>query len=259
MAEFQCGWCETDKFHAILQFLFLFTNPHEDMTRIPLFIILCIFSADVTAQSLEAILGARMSSSLIITKDRNAPEVLGHPYAHNRWAKGTFRTTMNNEYRDVDLKFDAHSNALVILYKADSLLVKPNVVREFNYVIDNQTFYFRNGFDSTLEGLNAETYLMVLSVGRWSIYKDVRKVYKKSDFDPTYHTGSRYDSYQEQDRYIVRSPDGEWSQLRVNRRNLTRLFGDQGREVDQYIRKRRMDVDNDAHLSHIFEFASGLE
>jgi hypothetical protein len=229
------------------------------MSRILLFTLLSLISVDGVAQSLEAIFRGRMGKNLVLGMDREAPEVMGHPYAHNQWLKGSFRTTGNNEYTDVDLKFDAHSNALVILYRNDSMLVKSDVVREFDYTMGNQTFAFRNGFDTTLEDLTPEKYLMVISEGRWSIYKDVRKVYKKSNFDPTYHTGNRYDWYEESHRYFVKSPDGEWSQLRVNRRNLTRLFGDKGREVDQYIRQRRMDIENDAHLSHIFEYASGLE
>jgi hypothetical protein len=228
------------------------------MNRFFLFALLSLLSADAVAQPLDAFLRGRQKI-LIIDVKPDAPEVQGHPYAHNFWAKGSFRTSMNNEYTDVDLKFDAHSNALVILYKSDSMLVKSDVVREFDYTIGKQTFYFKNGFDTTVENVTPEKYLMVISEGRWSIYKDVRKVYKKSNFDPTYHIGNRFDWYEESHRYFVKSPDGEWSLFRPNRRNLTRLFGEKGREVDQYVRQRRMDVENDAHLSNIFEFASGLE
>jgi hypothetical protein len=215
----------------------------------------------VQAQSLEAIFRSQVGKNMMMAmpSNPNNVEVQGHPYAHNLWAKGSFRTALNNEYTDVDLKFDAYSNALMILYRNDSMLVKPDVVREFDYAIGTQRYQFRNGFETILPEVTADTYLMVISEGRWSVYKDVKKVYKKSNFDPTYHTGNRFDWYEESHRYFVKSPDGEWSQLRVNRRNLTRLFGDKGREVDQYIRQRRMDIENDAHLSHIFEYASGLE
>ena len=229
------------------------------MTRILLITLFSLLATDAPAQSLEAILGARMSSNVIVTRDRTATEVQGHPYAHNVWAKGSFRTRMNNEYTDVDLKFDAYSNALVILYKADSLQVKADVVSEFDYVVGNQTYVFKNGFDTTLDRLTPQAYLMVLSEGTWSIYKEVKKAYKKSNFDPTYFTGNRFDWYEDANRYIVKSPDGSFSELRPTRRNLIRLFGEKGRQMDQYIRQRGFDLENDAHLSHIFEFASSLE
>lgn len=229
------------------------------MTRTLLITLFSLLATDIATQPLDAFFRGAAQKVLVVRTNSDATEVRGFPYAHNIWAKGTFRTSMDNEYQDVDLKFDAHTNALIILYKNDSLMVRADVVRDFDYVVGNQTFYYKNGFETPFEDVTPEKYLMVLSEGRWSIYKDVRKVYRKSNFDPTYHTGNRFDWYEDSHRYFVKSPDGVWSLLRPNRRNITRLFGDKGRQVDQYIRQRRFDLENDAHLSHIFEFASGLE
>lgn len=212
------------------------------------------------AQSLEAIFRGNMGKNFVLSMERGSTELQGDPYAHNVWAKGLFRTTGNNEYTNVDMKYEAYSGVLVIQYRSDSMVVRADVVREFEYVVSGTTYRFKNGFsDGVTADVAPERYLLVLQEGSWSVYKDIRKEFRKSNFDPTYQTGNRFDWFEERSRYLARSPEGVWTVIRPNQRSVVRLFGRHSRAVEQHMRQNRLDPGNDAHLANIFEFAAGLE
>lgn len=184
--------------------------------------------------------------------------ILGHPYLHNEWSKGSFRTNGGAVYSNVAMKFESNSGLLAIFNEVDSLFMKPSVVAEFQYTHNGIPYLFKNGFYDRDIDLDIVHYLHVLSEGSWSIYREYRKEVKPANFDPVFNTGSRFDRLVETSRYLVKSPDGRWSEVNPNRRNLTRLFGDQGRDVVDFARKNNLRYDKDDDLIQIFEQASRL-
>jgi len=184
--------------------------------------------------------------------------ILGHPYLHNEWSKGSFRTNGGAVYSNVAMKFESNSGLLAIYNEVDSLFMKPSVVAEFQYTHNGIPYLFKNGFFDRDIKLDIVHYLHVLSEGSWSIYRQYRKEVKPSNYDPVFNTGSRFDRLVENSRYLVKSPDGRWSEVNPNRRNLTRLLGDRGRDVVDFARKNNLSYDKDEDLIQIFEYASSL-
>ncbi len=184
--------------------------------------------------------------------------IVGHPYLHNEWSKGSFRTNGGAVYSNVSMKFESNSGLLAIFNDVDSLFMKPSVVPEFQYTNNGVPYQFKNGFFDRDLNLDIVHYLHVLSEGSWSIYREYRKEVVPANFDPVFNTGSRFDRLVEDSRYLVKSPDGKWSELNPNRRNLTRLFGDHGRDVVDFARKNNLKFDKNDDLARIFEHASSL-
>lgn len=184
-------------------------------------------------------------------------QIDGTPYAENQWAKGSILTDSGIIFTDVEMKFEAVSGLLAIRHNADSVYLRPSVVTEFQYHIDGQLHLYKNGFYAPSVKVKKEDYLQVIHEGDWSIYKQVKKEYKEANFDPVFNTGNRFDSFQDANRYIVKSPDGSWSTLSPTRRNINRLFGSRSGEVNSFIRSNGLNLSNDVDLGRIFEFASG--
>ncbi len=186
-------------------------------------------------------------------------EVLqGHPYHHPAWLNGSFRTSSNRVFTDVPMKYDSYSGFLAIRLEQDSVYMKPAVVTEFQYTVDGRPFLFKNGyFEYDLE-IKPETYYLVLSEGRYTLLKDVRKQYKKADFDPVFNTGTKFDRLLEEPRYLVKKPDGTFYSILANRRTVLAQFGSNRGKVQDFARSNRLDYDKDADLARIFDFASTL-
>lgn len=228
------------------------------LCMITLFVTTSMLRAQNTIDSFFLNQQTAAGSYAIVTYQFDYETVEGTPYLTNIWRKGSFLTESGIIFTDVDMKFEAVAGLLVIQHNADSVYLRPSVVKEFQYHGNGQAYLFKNGYDVNDVRITKETYLMVLHEGDWSIYKHVRKQFKIANFDPVFSTGSRVDSFQDVSRYIVRSPDGTWSTLNPTRRNINRLFGSKSGDVTSFIRSNGLDLGDDYHLGQIFEFASGL-
>lgn len=186
-------------------------------------------------------------------------EVLqGHPYHHPAWLKGSFRTSSSMVFTEVPMKFDSYSGFLAIQLDQDSVFMKPAMVTEFQYAIDGRPYLFKNGYFEYDLGVKPEAYYLVLSEGAFTLLKDVKKVYTKADFDPVFNTGSKFDRLLETPRYLVKRPDGRFTAILPNRRNVLAQFGDHRGKVQDFVRSNRLDYRKDADLARIFDFASTL-
>lgn len=182
----------------------------------------------------------------------------GHPYHHPKWVSGTFRTTSSMVFTDVPMKYDSYSGFLAIQIDQDSVFMKPAMVNEFQYSVDGIPFLFKNGFFDYDLGVKPESYYLVLSEGAYTLLKDVSKVYREADYDAVFNTGSKYDRLIEATRYIVIKPDGRFSTVLTNRRQVLALFESNRGKVQNYARSNRLDFGKDADLARIFDFASSL-
>ncbi len=223
-------------------------------------ILTCSFlsaQAQTDGYSIEQLF-SRTNSNILVGYKHDYNLIMGHPYLHNEWSVGSFRTNGGAVYSNVKMKYESNSGLLAIYNDTDSLFMKPAVVAEFQYSHKGIPYLFKNGFYDRDIDLDSIHYLHVLSEGPWSIYRHYHKEVKPSNFDPVFNTGSRFDRLVEDSRYLVKSPDGKWSEVNPNRRNLTRLFGDQGRDVIAYARANSLKYDKDDDLIQIFEHASSL-
>lgn len=214
-------------------------------------------NAQAVGYSLEQ-LNLNSSGNQIVPYTFDYGILQGHPYHHPNWVTGSFRTSSNMVYTDVPMKFDSYSGFLAIQINQDSVFMKPAMVTEFQYTVVGQPYLFKNGYFEYDLGVKPEAYFMVLSEGKFTLLKDVAKIYKKADFDAVFNTGSKFDRLLETPRYIVKKPDGTFTAVLANRRQMLPLFGANRGNVQQYVRSNRLDFGKDADLARIFDFASTL-
>lgn len=214
-------------------------------------------NAQAVGYSLEQ-LNLNSSGNQIVPYTFDYGILQGHPYHHPNWVTGSFRTSSNMVFTDVPMKFDSYSGFLAIQINQDSVFMKPAMVTEFQYTVVGQPYLFKNGYFEYDLGVKPEAYFMVLSEGKFTLLKDVAKIYKKADFDAVFNTGSKFDRLLETPRYIVKKPDGTFTAVLANRRQMLPLFGANRGNVQQYVRSNRLDFGKDADLARIFDFASTL-
>lgn len=197
------------------------------------------------------------SNNLMATYNANAGIIDGTPFYNTSWQKGSIKANDGNSYDALDLKFDAFSSLLMIKFKGDSLIVFPQVIGEFTLNNNGKPEHFKNGYYDEKLKIERTKYLQVIAEGYWSLYKDVQKELKESDFDPVFQTGSRVDQFVDKHRYLFVNPQGEWSNLPLRRRQIERFFGEESEKVRDYVRQNNLDYDNEEHLARIINYVNG--
>lgn len=231
-------------------------KPLQTLTLV-LFLATSTLQAQSVGYSLEQ-LNLNSGANQIVPYKFDYEVLQGHPYHHPAWLNGSFRTSSSMVFTDVPMKYDSYSGFLAIRLDQDSVFMKPAVVTEFQYSIDGRPYLFKNGYFEYDLGVKPEAYYLVISEGAFTLLKDVRKEYKKADFDPVFNTGSKFDKLVESPRYLVKKPDGTFTAILANRRNVLAQFGDHRGKVQDFVRSNRLDYGKDADLARIFDFASTL-
>jgi len=195
-------------------------------------------------------------SSFMTGFNANAGYFEGTPFFNSNWEKATIKTSAGNVMEHVDVKYESFSQLLMVRHKGDSTYIRPQIITEFSFNQDGKKVRFTNGhYDERLR-IDRNKYLQVLNEGYWSLYKDVQKVYKEANYDPVFQTGNRYDRFEEQTRYLFVNPKGEWTALIPRRRFVERFFGDEARNVREFVRVENLDYGNDEDLVKIFEYVN---
>ncbi len=198
-------------------------------------------------------------STFITGYNSNAGYYEGTPFFNSQWVKGSVITSAGNLLEQVEMKYEAFSQLLMVKHKGDSTYIHPQIVKGFSFDDNGKRYSFSNGhFDENLR-IDRNKYLQVLAEGKWSLYKDVQKVFKEANFDPVFQTGNRYDNFSEQTRYLFVNPQGEWIALIPRRRSVERFFGEQSGKVRDFVRQNDLDYANDTHLAQLFEFVNTLD
>jgi hypothetical protein len=198
-------------------------------------------------------------SGTVFTYNHNYGVVLGSPFLHEEWSTGTVRARDGNVYTDISMRFEAWNGLVNIVHQADSVWLRPEFVTEFSYNQRGQQYTFRNGFIIPSVDVTRNQYLHILHEGEWSVYRDVKKNFRPADRPEPYQANRQtFDSFQENIRFLVRTPDDQWSEIRPGRRTINRLFGDLSRDVNAYIRRNDLSYTNEEHLALIFAEASRL-
>lgn len=215
-------------------------------------------SAELATMNQQALVS---SGNLIMTFSTNSHITVGYPYLHNHWHSGEVGSSTGIIYSDIRMKFEAVNGMLAIINEADSVFMNPDFVREFRYEADGDVFVFRNGYEIPAHRVTQKSYLRVLhetSAGI-SIYKFTTKEFKEAEKPVPYATNPNpTNSFVERNRYLVRTPDGEWQAISPGRRTIQRLFPDKRDELNAFVRYNNLDYTRDAHLKRIFEHMSGL-
>lgn len=188
----------------------------------------------------------------------NEVVIVGTPFLHNEWNRGSLVTNSGNQISDVDMKFEGYSNMLVIIYNDDSLAVRPEMVTEFSYVRNGEVFAFSNRFIAPEVNVMRNKYIRVLheTEDGWSLFADMGKRFLRAEPPKAYDTHQRDNEFVDNVRYLARSPEGEWSEFRPTQRAVTRLFDVNSRTLHNFVRSEDLRYNQAKDLARIFEFVN---
>lgn len=188
----------------------------------------------------------------------NAVVIVGSPFLHNEWSNGSLVTASGNLISDVDMKFEGYSNMLVIIYNEDSVAVRPEMVPEFSYYRNGESFVFRNSYIAPEVNVLRNRYIRVLheTEDGWSLYADMGKRFLRAEPPKAYDSHQRDNEFVDNVRYLARSPQGEWSEFRPTQRGVSRLLDVNSRTLRGFMRDENLSYNKATDLARIFEFVN---
>ena len=166
-------------------------------------------------------------------------EIKGSPFLSDRWMKGKAFLDREVSYDNLQIKLDLYNNKFIINWHDTSFQISTTVkqVELFPTGDTVNAMVFRNGYSVTAK-INAETYLQVLTDGKLTFLKYIKK--EMNDFSE-YSDATKYKRFEETDKYFIFA-NGEFREIALNKKSLQDILPDKWNEVEDYLTKYKVNV-----------------
>lgn len=182
-------------------------------------------------------------------------DVKGSPYLSDNWALGKVTTKSGKHYADVPLKYNVMDDKLIFKHENGNPMyfVEPVTAFELNNIISGTSAKFVNGLPGT-DHYNASSYYEVIFSGQVSLFKKIGKVITESK---EYGSAITNKSFNTTSNYFVLSDD-KFSKITPNKKTISILFPSKEQQLNDYLKKEKIDLKNDDDLKKLFEYLNKI-
>lgn len=154
----------------------------------------------------------------------------------------------------VKMNVDLSNKSIVVSQDNKLVAIQYAAVNEIRITYPKMTL--KNGFTTNgVDDLNNRTFFEVIHEGDVTFLKNTGVTLQKDV--SSYGNAVQQDVYSKFTAYYA-IVDGEFKRIKMRKRNILRLFGDNRKAVDKYAKDNKLDFKNDKHLAEMFTYASNL-
>ncbi|WP_343523310.1 hypothetical protein [Pedobacter sp.] len=178
-------------------------------------------------------------------------DVKGSPYLSDNWTLGKVTTKSGKQYVDVPLKYNVMDDKLIFKHENGNQMyfVEPVTAFELNNLISGTSAKFVSGLPA-IDHYNALSYYEVIFSGPISLFKKTNKVITESK---EYGSALINKSFNTTLNYFTLS-DGKISKITPNRKAISTLFPSKEQQLNDYLKKEKIDLKNDEDLKKLFAY-----
>ncbi len=179
--------------------------------------------------------------------------ILGSPFLFKDWIKGSVATS-KGVYQNIELKYDAYENTL-LFKREDKSFEFEDDVKEFilmrNVPDSNSYQYFIKGIIA--DGLSAQKYVQVLSIGKIKLYKlNARLMTEVSQINEGIKK-----SFTNVTKYFA-GEDGHIQEINLNKKDIIQLLKDKDQEVQQFIKANSLNLKKEDDVAALINYHNQL-
>ncbi|MEQ8475787.1 hypothetical protein [Fulvivirga sp.] len=211
------------------------------LIRITRFI--CLFAILTVSFNLNAQIGNVNDLTGTPIKVKSSERIEGTFYPiSSQWSNGEFITTHGTRYVDIPIRFNAFSQSLEILKANTAFTLDSKEVIQFSFSVFDENgntidYIFKNGFDT--EFPKSQYFRVWFNNGKMKILELIKVTEEKV---PAEAYGAPEDTRLNSYNFIYLLKDGEFKKIKMNNRNMSKLFLDRKEDVLNFIKAKSLDV-----------------
>ena len=186
--------------------------------------------------------------------------VVGDNYLTTDWSSSAILLYKNEKLiKGYPIRYDIAANQLNVKSSGGIKVLEGSAVKSFSMIDSarNNLKYFINAGEYTLDGSTMTGFFEVLVDGRVALFKRLRVVLKKADYNSALDIGSRDDKIVKQATYYL-NQTLVVTELPSAKNKLASLMGDRGDEVKDFIDRNKLSVRKEDDLVRIFQYYNSL-
>lgn len=235
-----------------------------------------ISSASSQVQNIN--IGGSFSGSFLLSGSAEAAyEISGSPYLSETWMFGSLEMegdileqAMSEQNKKAQIKeflkinglfrYNLYAQEFEMVHNKDTFaIVAPFHIKSIS--ISNMKFlpglYVRRGGSRPYLG---SAYFQVLSEGKCKLLMRHDVMIKSGGGPVTYSWAGSADAFvQHQQLYYQETEGAEMVLLKRRKKSIRKLFADRSNEVEEFIRRERINIKDNAGLTKVFDYYNSLE
>ncbi len=229
-----------------------------------IFITINVFSQESSGndsqENIFKIGGSGAATGVVRQFDNRYEGVKGSPFYLDDWVKGT--VTMQNGQRaeNIQLKFNAYENELLMNQsKTGAVYIPKKQISSFSLQDPeiNREVLFQK-LPHHKKGDQTHFY-RVLYKGKVSLYKDIVVVFEKADYQGGYSNDKTFDEFKTYSNYYYNGElDLEFHKLKTSPSGIAKAFPDHSSEIKKFISQGNINLKKDGDLIIIFNYHQQL-
>ncbi len=181
-------------------------------------------------------------------------DIKGSPFMFGDWVLGTVMLGNGDTYSNVPLKYNIFDEKLYFKNpKNAELLEFVQPVKSFKFIELKGSGIFSKGFP-TIDKFNTETFYDVLFDGK---VKLLNKKYKTLLEVKPYNSATAEKSFVDQNEYYL-FKDSKIKRIKNSKKDFLEIFSDKSNQVDDFIKKEKIDFKNNDDLVKVFSYYDSL-
>jgi hypothetical protein len=196
------------------------------------------------------------TGNLLLTFNESYYGIEGTPYHNIDFLPGAFFQAGAGRHEDILLRYNAYEDWPEMLSEGDSLVLNPAVVRYFEVQEKGNLITYKNGFTNGREGIERQNFLQVLHEGNITLLKRHTKKLTPANFDAVFRTGSKYDRFEDQQKYFILLDNGiDIEPLRLRKKDVLERMDRKSDVVEKYARDNRLNFRSETDVVKMMQYA----
>lgn len=164
--------------------------------------------------------------------------IKGTQFYNDEWLNGSLIAANGAAYKNLQIKFDAYSNKVVINRNdsAFEVVPPPKEIRLFPAGNSSDTLVFKNGY-SISQKIRPGTYLQVLAEGKITLLKFIRKDIEEYT---EYGDATKFKRFTDMYRYYVYTGGDGFGEIKISQKGLEDILHAQWPAVQSYLIQQKL-------------------
>jgi hypothetical protein len=182
--------------------------------------------------------------------ERNATDIVGSPFLNNEFIDGKVTLTNGNKYENIPLKYSAFKDELYFKNPKDGSLLSFVVpVKDFELL----GLTYICGLPAIDDFTDKSFYALIADGKMKLLIKNYKIILENKPFD----SATIEKKFEDIKMYYVLK-DGKMIRFKPSKKDLLMIFADKNSEIDNYLKKEKIDFKNNADLAKVFEYYDTL-
>ncbi|MEZ4858865.1 MAG: hypothetical protein R2781_08655 [Flavobacteriaceae bacterium] len=188
-----------------------------------------------------------------------SPDTVGSPYFHDSYTLGSIIKDNEIFAENIALRYNIYNDIFIGKINLISIEDEAKTIiksEEFKIKMGNNLFIALPSYGNP----NALQYYQVLMTGnKGTLYKKNEKIYKERVMATTTLTRDIPPAFKDKASYYFADFEGHFNELPSSKKKIIELFGNNQKEMAEYIKKNKLNINNENDLIRLFRFYETLQ